>query len=90
MGIKAAVWYRSAGRATIRSGGSAGPRTGPLRLEIKEITMAFGFNADEILQMVERIERNGARFYRRAAEACQADEASKATFLELAEMNPHR
>jgi len=48
--------------------------------------MAFGFNADEILQMAERIERNGARFYRRAAEACQADEASKATFLELAEM----
>jgi len=48
--------------------------------------MAFGFNADEILQMAERIERNGARFYRRAAEACQADDASKAAFLELAEM----
>jgi len=48
--------------------------------------MAFGFNADEILQMAERIERNGARFYRRAAEACGADDASKAAFLELAEM----
>jgi len=48
--------------------------------------MAFGFNADEILQMAERIERNGARFYRRAAEACGADEETKAALLELAEM----
>ncbi len=30
--------------------------------------MAIYFNADEILQMAERIERNGMRFYRRAAE----------------------
>ncbi len=29
--------------------------------------MSIPFNADEILQMAEQIERNGARFYRRAA-----------------------
>ena len=33
--------------------------------------MAFKFNADEILQMALQIERNGARFYRRAAEAIE-------------------
>lgn len=30
--------------------------------------MSFEFNADEILEMAEHIERNGARFYRKAAE----------------------
>ena len=30
--------------------------------------MSFEFNADEILVMAENIERNGARFYRKAAE----------------------
>ena len=30
--------------------------------------MSFEFNADEILEMAENIERNGARFYRKAAE----------------------
>ncbi len=30
--------------------------------------MAMVFNAEEVLQMAEQIERNGARFYRRAAE----------------------
>ncbi len=30
--------------------------------------MGFPFNADEILEMAEQIERNGARFYRRTAE----------------------
>jgi len=29
--------------------------------------MSFDFSADEILAMAEQIERNGARFYRRAA-----------------------
>ncbi len=48
--------------------------------------MGFGFNADEILQMAVRIERNGARFYRRAAEAGDADEGTKGKLLELAEM----
>jgi len=32
--------------------------------------MALGFNANEVLQMAEQIERNGARFYRKAAESC--------------------
>jgi rubrerythrin len=30
--------------------------------------MATVFDAEELLQMAEQIERNGARFYRRAAE----------------------
>ena len=30
--------------------------------------MSFEFNADEILEMAVQIERNGARFYRKAAE----------------------
>jgi len=33
------------------------------------------FSADEIFEMAEQIERNGARFYRKAAEAIQAAEA---------------
>jgi rubrerythrin len=48
--------------------------------------MAFNFNADEVLQMAVRIEQNGARFYRRAAEACSADDQTRSKFLELAEM----
>ena len=48
--------------------------------------MAFEFNADEVLQMAERIERNGARFYRRAAEACGTDARTRDKLLELAEM----
>jgi rubrerythrin len=47
--------------------------------------MSLGFNADEVLGMAEQIERNGIRFYRAAAEAVE-DEALKAQFLELAEM----
>ena len=33
--------------------------------------MSYEFNADEILKMAEQIERNGARFYRKAAEVLQ-------------------
>ena len=47
--------------------------------------MSFGFNADEILQMAERIERNGVRFYHAAAEATE-DATLKERFVELAEM----
>jgi rubrerythrin len=47
--------------------------------------MSLGFNADEVLQMAERIERNGVRFYRAAAEAT-TDPAFKERFVELAEM----
>jgi len=38
--------------------------------------MSFNFNADEILKMAEQIERNGARFYRRAAGLVKESEVS--------------
>jgi rubrerythrin len=39
--------------------------------------MTFDFSADEILAMAEQIERNGARFYRRAAGMVKDVEVSK-------------
>ena len=33
--------------------------------------MSIFFNPDEILEMAEQIERNGARFYRQAAQGAQ-------------------
>lgn len=45
--------------------------------------MAYSFNVDEIFAMAEEIERNGARFYRRAA-AVTSDPAPKQLFEELA------
>ena len=42
------------------------------------------FNADEVYEMAEQIERNGARFYRKAAAA--ADAAAKKILLDLAAM----
>ena len=45
--------------------------------------MSFEFNADEILEMAEQIERNGARFYRKAAELVQ-DAAVSKLFQDLA------
>jgi len=47
--------------------------------------MALGFNANEVLQMAEQIERNGAQFYRKAAESCGECEL-RDRLLELAEM----
>jgi len=47
--------------------------------------MAFQFNADEILQMALQIERNGAKFYRRAAEAIE-DAHSEKLLRELSAM----
>lgn len=47
--------------------------------------MSATFNADEILEMAEQIERNGAKFYRKAAGAA-ADEPAKTMLLELADM----
>ena len=41
------------------------------------------FNAEEIYEMAEQIERNGAKFYRKAAGATD-DEAGKKLLLELA------
>lgn len=46
--------------------------------------MAYTFNLDEIFAMAEEIERNGARFYRRAAEITDAPRA-KELFQELAQ-----
>ncbi|MCG6946605.1 MAG: ferritin family protein [Deltaproteobacteria bacterium] len=42
--------------------------------------MSFEFNADEILEMAEQIERNGARFYRKAAEL--VEDAGISTLLQ--------
>lgn len=47
--------------------------------------MITRFNADEILEMAQQIERNGATFYRKAADII-SDEASKKTLIQLAEM----
>ncbi len=46
--------------------------------------MAIHFNADEILAMAEQVERNGAAFYRRAAEVT-GDAGARARLAELAE-----
>jgi len=45
--------------------------------------MSTSFNADEILAMAEQIERNGAAFYRRAAEVAK-DAGMRARLAELA------
>ncbi len=45
--------------------------------------MSTPFNADEILEMAEQIERNGARFYRRAAEGA-VDARNRRLLLDLA------
>ena len=47
--------------------------------------MAFDFNIDEILAIAEEIERNGAAFYRTAAEGAP-DQATRDTLNELARM----
>lgn len=47
--------------------------------------MAVSFNADEIFEMAEEIERNGAKFYRKAAQET-SDEKIKKMFLDMAEM----
>ncbi len=44
--------------------------------------MGIYFSADEILQMAEQIERNGARFYQRAAAA--ASKNAREIFVDLA------
>ncbi len=47
--------------------------------------MGIQFNADEIFEIAERIERNGARFYRKAAENTSDARAEK-MLLKLADM----
>ena len=47
--------------------------------------MSITFNASEIFEMAEEIERNGARFYRKAAEN-SSDEKTKQMLLNMAVM----
>lgn len=47
--------------------------------------MSISFNAIEIFEIAERIERNGVKFFRRAAEVL-SDEDIRQTLLSLAEM----
>jgi rubrerythrin len=47
--------------------------------------MSYDFNADDVFEMAEEMERNGAKFYRSAAE-CTEDTANKKFLLELASM----
>jgi len=44
----------------------------------------ISFNADEVFEMAEQIERNGAKFYRKAADS--ADKENVAALLEMAAM----
>ena len=47
--------------------------------------MIYDFNADEIFEMAQQMERNGARFYRNAAESV-TDKKNKEMLLKLAAM----
>jgi rubrerythrin len=47
--------------------------------------MSYDFNADDVFEMAEQLERNGSKFYRTAAEAT-ADPANKEFLMELAAM----
>jgi len=47
--------------------------------------MPFTFNANEIFEMAEEMERNGAKFYRKAAENA-SDEKTKQMLLDMANM----
>jgi rubrerythrin len=47
--------------------------------------MGVTFNADEVFEMAEQIERNGAKFYREAASRT-ADKNLKGMFLQMADM----
>jgi rubrerythrin len=51
----------------------------------KEVHVSIPFSADEILGIAEQIERNGAKFYRKAAEAISDSRVGK-RLLGLAEM----
>ena len=47
--------------------------------------MAYDFNADEIYEMAQQIERNGAAFYRKAAQSVD-DPSGKELLLNFADM----
>lgn len=48
--------------------------------------MSYDFNADDVFEMAEQMERNGGNFYRAAAEKAFLSEAEKQMLLELAAM----
>ena len=50
--------------------------------------MSMSFNADEVFEMAEQIERNGAKFYHLAADKAP-DRPGKNLFLSLASMEEH-
>ena len=50
--------------------------------------MSYDFNANEIFEMAIRIEENGARFYRKAAEF-QSNEENRTVLEKLATMEDH-
>jgi rubrerythrin len=47
--------------------------------------MSYDFNADDVFEMAEQMERNGGKFYRTAADSTQ-DSENKEFLLELAAM----
>ena len=47
--------------------------------------MSYDFNADDVFEMAEQMERNGGKFYRTAADNTE-DSANKEFLLELATM----
>ena len=47
--------------------------------------MSYDFNADEVFEMAEQMERNGAQFYRDAAETA-ADSSNKEVLMDLSKM----
>jgi rubrerythrin len=47
--------------------------------------MSYDFNADEVFEMAEQLERNGAKFYRDAAEG-EVGQSNKQMLLDLAAM----
>ena len=47
--------------------------------------MSYDFNADDVFEMAEQMERNGGKFYRTAADSTQ-DSANKEFLQELAAM----
>ena len=48
--------------------------------------MSYDFSADDVFEMAGQLERNGAAFYRGAAEAVAGDPAAQKLLLGLAEM----
>jgi rubrerythrin len=53
--------------------------------ERKDATMMYDFNADEVFEMAEQLERNGAEFYRTSARAI-SDPRAGALLVQLADM----